>query len=275
MNPHAPAQTSLFSLFSSLWRHRELIWLLTKRDVIGRYKGSMLGIIWSFANPIILLIVYTFVFSVVFKARWGGVGEGKTTFALLLFVGMIIYNLFSETLTRAPILITSNVSYVKKILFPLEILPVVALGASLFHALVSLSVLGCALVILNGFIPWTALLLPLLLMPLILLSLGVAWMLSSFGVFIRDVVQPIGLAMTILLFASPIFYPVSALPENFRIWVMMNPLTFIIEQAREVLIFGRFPDFIGLVIYFFAALMIAWIGYVWFQKTRKGFANVL
>jgi len=249
---------------------------MTKRDVIGRYKGSVMGLMWSFANPILLLAMYTLVFSVVFKARWGiGEPESKTQFAVLLFVGMIVHSLFSETLIRAPSLILANVSYVKKIVFPLEILPVVAMGASAFHAMVSVLVLIGALVLLNGFLAWTAVFLPLVLLPLIVLSLGIAWALASLGVFLRDVAQPIGLAMTILLFASPVFYPVSALPEHVRPWLMLNPLTFIIEQARAVVIYGQLPNWLGLLLYSFFSVTIAWAGYAWFQKTRKGFANVL
>jgi lipopolysaccharide transport system permease protein len=220
--------------------------------------------------------MYTLVFSVVFKARWGtGDPESKTQFAVLLFMGMIVHSLFSETLVRAPSLIMSNVSYVKKIVFPLEILPVIAMGASVFHAIVSVLVLAGALVLLNGFLPWAALFLPLVLLPLIGLSLGIAWALASLGVYLRDIAQPIGTAMTVLLFASPVFYPVSALPEYVRPWLMLNPLTFIIEQARAVLIYGQPPHVVGLLLYSILSLMVAWGGYAWFQKTRKGFANVL
>lgn len=276
MNPHAPAPVSPVSVLRSTWRNRELIGQLTKRDVIGRYKGSVLGLVWSFVNPVMLLTIYTLVFSVVFKARWGvGEPESRSQFAILLFVGMIVHSLFSETLIRAPSLILANVSYVKKIVFPLEILPIVAMGASLFHAVVNMLVLCGALVLINGMLPWQAIFLPLVLLPLVILSLGIAWGLASLGVFLRDVVQPIGLLMTILLFASPVFYPISALPPAVQPWLMLNPLTFIIEQSRAVLIQGQFPNFPGLLIYSIVSLLVAWGGYVWFQKTRKGFANVL
>ena len=276
MNPHAPAPISLVSLVHSLWRNRSLILQMVKRDVIGRYKGSVMGILWSLANPILLLAMYTFVFSVVFKARWGvGEPESKSQFAVLLFVGMIVHGLLSETLVRAPTLILANVSYVKKIVFPLEILPVMAMCASVFHAMVSVVVLAAALLLLNGAIPWTIVFLPFVLLPLVVLTLGIAWTLAWLGVFLRDVAQPISLAMTVLLFASPVFYPISALPEKLRPWLMLNPLTFIIEQARAVIIFGQNPDWTGLAIYSVASVAIAWIGYALFQKTRKGFANVL
>ena len=276
MNPHAPQPISINSLVANLWHNRQLILQMTKREVIGRYKGSVMGVMWSFFNPLFLLLIYTFVFSVVFKARWGGdLPDSKAQFAILLFVGMIIHTLFAETLNRAPILIISNVSYVKKIVFPLQILPVIALGAALFHALVSLLVLMVALLIINAYLQWTLVFLPLIIIPFLMLTLGIAWMLASLGVFLRDVAQTISLFTTMLLFASPVFYPVTALPEYIRPWLMLNPLTFIIEQARAVLIFGQMPDLIGLLIYNFVALVVMWVGYAWFQKTRKGFANVL
>ena len=276
MNSHLRLAISLPSLLRTLVHNHELIYEMTRRDVIGRYKGSMLGLIWAIANPILLLITYTFVFSVVFHARWGSEDPKSTSqFASLLFIGMIIHNLFSETLMRAPSLIVANTNYVKKIVFPLEILPVVVLGTSLFHAMISLTILVISLLALTGTVSWTILYLPVVLFPLILLSLGFAWMLASLGVFLRDVSQPIGLAMTALLFFSPVFYPATALPEHLRPWLMINPLTFIIEQARAVIFFGRAPQVYGLLLYAICSVIIAWLGYVWFQKTRKGFANVL
>ncbi|MDQ7978067.1 ABC transporter permease [Paraburkholderia sp. SARCC-3016] len=276
MNPHAEKPTSPVALWRGMWRNRHLILQMTRRDVIGRYRGSVMGVLWSFFNPLFLLTTYTFVFSVVFKARWNGsVPQSKSEFAILLFMGMIVHTLFAETLSRAPTLIVSNVSYVKKIVFPLEILPVVALGVALFHALVSVVVLGAFVVIASGHISWTMIFLPVILLPLMVLTLGVAWALASLGVFLRDVAQPIGLLMTVLLFASPVFYPLSALPAVVRPWLWLNPLTFVIEQARAVFIYGQLPDWGGLGIYCVVAVIIAWVGYAWFQKTRKGFANVL
>ena len=276
MNPHAPHPVSLVSLVRNLWRQRRLILQMTKRDVIGRYKGSVMGVMWSLFNPLFLLVIYTFVFSVVFNARWGaGPVESKPKFAILLFVGMIVHSLFAETLNRAPGLILNNVSYVKKIVFPLEILPAVAICAALFHALVSIFVLAVVFIVLNGYLQWTAIFLPLVLLPMIVLTLGVAWGLASLGVYLRDIAQPVGLIMTVLLFASPVFYPLTAIPEFIRPWLMVNPLTFGIEQARAVLIFGELPNWTGLAIYSLVSVAIAWMGYAWFQKTRKGFANVL
>lgn len=276
INPHAAQPTSLVALARSLWRNRQLIVQMTKREVVGRYKGSVMGLAWSFFNPVFMLTVYTFVFSVIFKSRWGvGGEESKTQFAVVLFVGMIVHGLFAEVLNRAPSLILSNVNYVKKVVFPLDILPVIAMGAALFHSIISLGVLLAAFALFNGYLHWTVVFTPLVLLPLVILAMGLAWMLASLGVFLRDVGQTIGIITMIMMFLAPVFYPVTALPEEFRPWLMANPLTFIIEQAREVLIWGRVPDWTGLGAYTVVAMAITWAGYAWFQKTRKGFADVL
>ena len=277
INPHAAQPTSLVALVKSLWRNRQLIVQMTKREVVGRYQGSAFGLAWSFLNPVFMLVVYTFVFSEIFKSRWGGMGgdDSKTQFAVVLFVGMIVFSLFSEVINRAPGLIIANVNYVKKVVFPIEILPVIAMGAALFHSLISLGVLLAAFALFNGYLHWTAVFTPLVFLPLVILIMGLAWMLASLGVFLRDVGQTIGIITTVLMFLSPVFYPVTAVPERFRPFIMANPLTFIIEQAREVLIWGRLPDWTGLGIYTLVATAIAWAGYAWFQKTRKGFADVL
>ena len=188
---------------------------------------------------------------------------------------MIIHGLFAECVNRAPGLILSNVNYVKKVIFPLEILPWVALGSALFHSFVSIVVLLGAYLILNAHIPWTAILFPLLILPLILVTMGFAWFLAAMGVFLRDVGQTTGILTTVMLFLSPVFYPLSNLPEGYRNLLLINPLTFIIQQAREVLIWGRLPDWFGLAVYCFASVVIAWSGFWWFQRSRKGFADVL
>lgn len=277
INPHASQPISLLALSKSLWHYRQLISQMTKREIVGRYRGSAFGLGWSLFNPIFMLMVYTFVFSEIFKSRWGGVGgdDSKTQFALVLFVGMIVLSLFSEVLNRAPILILGNVNYVKKVVFPLEILPVVAMCVALFHGLISLCVLLAAFALNNGYLQWTSIFTPLVLLPLVILTTGFAWMLASLGVFLRDVGQTIGIITTVLMFLSPIFYPVTAVPESIQFFIFANPLTFIIEQARDVLIWGHLPNWLGMGAYTLAAILIAWIGYVWFQKTRKGFADVL
>jgi len=169
----------------------------------------------------------------------------------------------------------SNINYVKKVVFPLEVLPVVRMGVALFHGLVSLLVLLIAIVVFHGQLHETLFLTPLVFLPLVILTMGFAWLLASLGVFVRDIGQGVGIITTVLLFLSPVCYPLTALPEHYRVWIMWNPLTFIIEQAREVLIWGRMPDWLGLSVYTLIAIIVAWAGFFWFQKTRKGFADVL
>lgn len=234
-----------------------------------------MGLAWSFFNPVLMLAVYTFVFSVVFKARWNVVSESKTEFALVLFAGLIVFNLFSECVNRAPALILGNVNYVKKVIFPLDILPWVSLGVSLFHCIISLGVWLAAYLIFFGLPHATVFYVPLVLLPLCLFIMGVSWILASLGVYLRDVSQFIGILTTVLMFLSPIFYPVSSLPENYRYLLYINPLTPMIELIREVLYWGRQPDFTLLFSCLMMTSLVAWIGFAWFQKTRKGFADVL
>jgi lipopolysaccharide transport system permease protein len=248
---------------------------MIKRDVVGRYRGSIMGIAWSFFNPLLMLVIYTFVFSVVFKARWGTGGDSKADFAVLLFVGMIVHGLFAECVNRAPTLVPANTNYVKKVIFPLDILPWVALGSALFHAAISLVVLLAVQLVVWRQVPWTAIAFPVLLLPLVFATMGFAWALASLGVYVKDVAQMTGVLTLILMFISPVFYPVSALPPQYQGWLYLNPLTFIIEESRNTLVFGRLPDPVHWVIAMAASVLIAWGGFAWFQKTRRGFADVL
>lgn len=268
-------RTTPAGMTASFWRNRSLIAALTYREVIGRYRGSILGVLWSFFNPLFMLVVYTFVFSVVFKARWNTGSDSKTEFALVLFAGLIVFNVFAECLNRAPGLILNNTNYVKKVVFPLEILPMVALGASLFHLLVSLCVWLVAYVFLFGVPHLTALYMPVVILPLLLLVMGLSWILASLGVFLRDVSQFVGMVTMVLQFLSPIFYPISILPPTYQRLMQLNPLTPIIEQTRQVLYFGQAPNLKLMAIYLCFSAVVAWLGFAWFQKTRKGFADVL
>lgn len=263
---------------ATLWRNRYLVWEMTRRDVIGRYRGSFVGLAWSFFHPLVMLLIYTFVFSVVFRARWQesqGDNESTVNFALLLFIGMILHGLFAECVNRAPTLILSHANYVKKVVFPLEILPYVAMGSALFHGAISFCVLLLVQVITNHVLPWTILLFPFVLIPLLCTTMGMAWLLSSLGVYIRDIVQVTGFATTILLFISPVFFPVAAVPTQLQTWMKLNPLTFVIESGRNVLIFGRDFDWLSWMVYMVGGFGVAWAGFCWFQKTRRGFADVI
>lgn len=267
--------TGLREMVVSLWRNRELIYASAKRDVLGRYRGSALGLFWSFFNPLFMLAVYTIVFSEIFKARWSADSGSKAEFALVLFAGLIIFNLFAECFNRAPTLITSNPNYVKKVVFPLEILPFVVLLSALYHAAVSLAVWLLAYALLIGIPHATVLYLPLIIVPFILFIMGLTWIVASLGTFLRDVSQIAAVLTSVLMFLSPIFYPTTALPPAYRPLLYLNPLTLIVERARDFLFWGRAPDF-GLVgAYWALALVFAWVGFAWFQKTRKGFADVI
>nr|WP_024686767.1 ABC transporter permease [Pseudomonas asturiensis] len=275
MSAHLAPAAGPLDLLRSLWRHRQLISTLTRREVIGRYRGSVIGIAWSFFNPLLMLAVYTFVFSEVFQARWAGQDTSKGGFAILLFVGMIVHGLFAECANRSPSLIMSNGNYVTKVLFPLEVLSVVTLGSALFHTGTSLIVLLLAQFVLTHTLHWTALLLPLVLLPLAIATLGFSWLLAALGVYLRDVGQVIGVLTTVLLFLSPVLYPVAALPPAYQPWLRLNPLTYIIEESRNVLLFGRWPDWQSLALAMLIACVIAMAGFAFFQKARKGFADVL
>lgn len=256
-------------------RHRYLIWQMTKREVIGKYQGSVLGILWSFLVPVLMLAIYVFVFSFVFKARWGGEIGNKFEFGLFVYAGLVVHSLFSECMSKAPLLILGNPNFVKKILFPLEILPIVSMGGVLIHSALNITVLLIAQFIINGSLQWTVIFLPVVIFPLVILTLGVSWFLASFGTFMRDVSQLVGLMVIVLLFMSPIFYPASVLPEDIRPFLFLNPLTFIIEQVRDVVLVGNTPAWLRLGIYSIISLGIGWFGFLMFQKTRKGFSDVI
>ena len=262
-------------VFGSAWRHRRLILSLVRRDVLGRYRGSVLGVLWSFFNPLFMLAVYTFVFSVVFGARWGSGPQSKADFALILFAGLLVFNVFAECVTRAPTMVLANPNYVKKIVFPLEVLPWVALGSALFHAAISLSVWILGFAWLRGVPPGTTLFLPFVLAPLLLFVLGLTWLLAALGVYVRDISQVVGILTTTLMFLTPIFYPLEALPERYQVWLIANPMVVVVEQTRDVLYWGRMPDVGVLGFNALVSSAIAWLGFAWFQKTRRGFADVL
>lgn len=275
MNPHAVRSISPVTLIKSLRDNRSLIFSLIKREVVGRYRGSAMGLLWSFFNPVLMLAVYTFVFSVVFKARWAGGSDSKTEFALVLFAGLMVFNLFSECINRAPSLILNNTNYVKKVIFPLEILPVVALGSAIFHFFISLIVWVVFYLVFFGLPNFSIFELFLVILPLVLVIVGLSWVLASLGVYLRDVSQIIGVVTTVLMFLSPIFYPVISLPEEYRPFMELNPITFVVEQARDVMIWSKGLDWSGWAFQMLFSMLVAWLGFAWFQKTRKGFADVL
>lgn len=257
-----------------------LILPLIRREVAKRYRGSAFGLAWSLLTPLFMLAIYTFVFGVVLQSRWSVPGAENAErsiaeFAILIFSGLLVLQFFSELVNAAPGLILANANYVKKIVFPLHILPIVSAGAALFQAGVSLLVLLIFAFVVFGAIPATVLLAPVVFAPLVVMVLGFAWFLAAFGVYFRDVSQFIPPLVTAMMFLSPIFFPRTAMPEAVQPWMFLNPLTVPMENFRNVVIFGIQPDWMALGLYALAALGVAFLGLQFFQKTRRGFADVL
>lgn len=260
-----------------LWKYAELVFRLTSQEVVQRYRGSFLGIVWSFITPILMLAVYAFVFSIVFQARWGELAGSPRPgeFALTLFAGLIPFNVFAEVVNRAPSIVLSVPNYVKKVVFPLEILPVVAVASAVVHSLISSGILLIASLLFFGYVPPTVILLPLAYLPLVFLTLGLGWFLASLGVYVRDVGQVIGVLTQVLLFLSPIFYPVSAVPERLRFVLYANPLTAILSGFRRTMLWGVAPAWGTWAALTLGTAVIAVLGYAWFMQTKKGFADVM
>lgn len=267
--------TDPLSPYRALLRHFHLVVQMSKRDVIGRYRGSFIGLLWSFFNPLLMLGVYTYVFGFVFKSRWVGQGGGQFEFAVILFAGLNINTFFQECANRAPSLILENRNFVKKIVFPLEILSWTTLGSALFHLLVSTVVLLVFSLIVRGSLPWTVVYFPVVVMAFLPFMAGLIWLLSSLGVFLRDLKHAIGIITIMLMFLAPIFYAKEMIPAHYRTLLYLNPLTTIVEASRDVLIWGHAPNWALLSAYTVAACLFAWVSFAWFERARKGFADVL
>lgn len=259
----------------SVWRHRDLVWQMTERDARSRYRGSAGGLAWVAVQPILMLTVYTLFFTALVPSRWPGADAGPAQFALTLFVGLLLHGLLAEMFTRAPALVTGNPNLVKKVLFPLEVLPVIALGSALFHLAIGVAIWVVFHLVLRGAPPATALLLPLCVLPLAVMLLGFAWGLASLGVYVRDVTHVVPVLSSVLLFASPVFYPLAATKGVLHTLVLASPLTVPIEQSRRVLLEGSAPDAGALAAYSLVAVAVASLGFLWFQGTRRGFADVV
>ena len=259
------------------WSQRDLIWQMTVREVGQKYRGSYLGMVWSFLVPIVMLVIYTFVFSLVFKSRWTSSGEPESlgSFALTLFAGLAAFNLFSEVVTKAPLLILGVPNLVKKVVFPLEFMPVVLLLSSGVNMLISIALILVARLLLNQSISPTVWLLPVAAVPLVLLCLGLAWLLSSLGVYLRDAGQAMAIVVQVFFFLSPIFYPVESIPDPYRDWMFLNPLTSILYDFRRVLLWGQPLDWGHWAIWTPLTAVVAVLGYTWFMKTKRGFADVM
>jgi lipopolysaccharide transport system permease protein len=258
------------------FKNRSLLWQFAKRDVLGRYRGSLLGLAWSFLTPLLMLGVYSFVFVGVFRQSWPGSAKGGgVEFALQVFAGLLVFNLFAEVASKAPNLIVSQSNLVKKIIFPIELLTWVTVLSGLFHLLISAGTLLVVLLFAREGLPMTALALPFVLLAFLPVLLGLGWFLSALGVFVRDVGQVMTMVVSLIMFMSPVFYSVKALSPDLQFWMHLNPLTLIIEQVRAVLLLGQWPDWAALAFYAAVASLFAIAAGTFFQLTRKGFADVL
>ena len=260
---------------SAFVQHRSLTVSLTKRDVLGRYQGANFGLLWSLISPFLLLCVYTFAFGTVMGSRWPQIESGQTHYSIILFVGLIVHGVFAECLARAPALIVANPNFVKRIIFPLDILPWPMLLSALFHASMNVLVFIVLRLAIDGQFSWTIVLLPVVLLPMVVLILGVSWFLASLGVYLRDIAQITGVLSMALLFLSSALMPVETVPESYRWIFILNPLTTIIDEARNVMLWGRMPDWMALLRYLAVALLVMYMGRAWFAATRRGFADVL
>ncbi|NIJ67750.1 ABC transporter permease [Xanthomonas sp. 60] len=262
-------------ILSAFGKHRSLTYELTQREVLGRYRGASFGLLWSLISPFLMLLVYTLAFGFIMKGRWPGSSGSTTDFALILFAGLTVHGFFAECFIRAPQLIIGNTGYVKRVVFPLDILVWSMTFSALFHLAMNMLVLLVLYLCLKGYVHPTAAFLPLVLAPLAILTVGVGWIVSALGVYLRDIGQIAGVVATAMLFLSSAIIPVESVPESYRIVFELNPLTFIINQTREVVIWGRMPDWAGLGMYTLIACAVAGLGYAVFSKLRAGFADVL
>lgn len=261
-------------MLRDLYKLRSIIRQFTWREAMGRYKGTYLGLIWALVNPLMTLVVYTLVFGVILKVGFGS-GGNLSVFVINFFCGLIVYNVFAQCVGRAPTLIRDNPNYVKKVIFPLEILPVAILGSSLIHGLLGLAILIPAIVIFGANISGAIWLFPLVLLPLCALSLGIGWFLASLGVFIRDISEVVIVLLQLLFFLSPVIYSVSALPPPLQLILRLNPLTTILEDARRTLISGLAPEWAWWLGVTLVSLLVLQLGYIWFMKSKRVFADVI
>ncbi|MFC1833971.1 ABC transporter permease [Thermodesulfobacteriota bacterium] len=264
------------AMFRNLYTYRELITQFAWREAVGRYKGTYLGLIWSVFNPLLTLAVYSFVFGIIVRSRFGHSSGGSVPeFVLALFSGIVIYNVFAVCSSKAPVVVASRPNLVKKVVFPLEILPVAALGSSLIAFGFSLVILMPCLFIFSPSISGTMYMFPLVLIPLCALSLGVGWLVGSIGVFIRDMGQVIPVLMQLLFFLSPVIYPISAVPESLQ-WVMrLNPLATILEDTRRTLVWGQPIEWGWWLAVTVVSLIIMQLGYLWYMRMKRVFADVV
>lgn len=266
----------IFKPFKSPLKNKYLLLNLLRREIYAKFKNSYMGLLWIFIIPLIMIFLYTFIFSFIFQSRVGGEIEvPRTYFALQLFSSLVLFNFFSDTFVKSISSISSNVNYVKKIIFPLDILCWVNLGESLFNLTISLMVWFLAYFIIVGVPNWHIIFLPLILLPYAFFIIGTSWIISSISVFVRDLQQVSNLIITILLFSSPIFYNLTTIPEKLQKFLFINPLTAPIVFSKQIFYEGTFPDLSTFFIYSLFSVTIFFIGFCIFNILRKDFSDVL
>lgn len=270
-------RTSRFLLgpFSALFEHRDLTRELTRRDILGRYRGANFGLLWSLIGPLMMLVIYTMAFGHILGSRWNQASGDTAAFGVVLFLGIIVHGFFAECFARSPRLMVDNANYVKRVVFPLHVLPWSVVLSALFHMAMNLIVFVVLSVVLYGKFSFYIFLVPLVVAPLVLLTVAACWVVSSLGVYLRDINQAVPMVVTALLFLSSAIVPVDSLPERYRVIFELNPLTFFIDQMRDVALWGRLPDWIGLLKSTAAGLIAMYLSYAWFRFSSKGFADVI
>jgi len=272
------------TLARNLWSKRMLVWQFALRDVQGRYRGSYLGIFWSLLTPLMLLAVYTIIFSGLMPRggfdsiqKMANIPPGNAAvFPVILFSGLIVFNIFSECINKSPGLITHNPNYVKRIIFPVEVLPFSILLSCLIHALISFSLLFLGSVLFLHRLYWTWLLLPLALLPLLMMTTGLSWFLSSLGVFVRDIGNIVSVAVSALFFLSAVFFSVDDMKHGLATYIVRaNPVASVIDDVRRVLFGGAMPQWDRWAMLMLLGLLMMQAGYVWFMKSKRWFSDVL
>lgn len=265
------------AMIRNLWRRRDLIAQMARRDIEGRYKATRLGLLWSILTPLCMLAIYTFVFTTVLKVRWrNDPAEARGLFALTMFSGMLLYNLFSEVVNRAPTMIAGSPNYVKKVVFPLEIFIPSAVISALVNMLIGYGVwLAGWFAVRQEWLPWTVVFFPAAVVPVCILAAGLGWFLASLGVFVRDLSHIVLLATQILFFITPIFYGIEQVPYPYRRALELNPLAHSVEDVRRVLMWGEVPHWGWWSAAVAASSVLAVLGYGFFMKSRRAFADVL
>jgi lipopolysaccharide transport system permease protein len=261
-------------IFSKFWQTRYLIGRLVMREVLLKYRGSYMGVGWSFLHPLLLLATYSLVFGKTYGKHWVQSNPDGASYPLFVFCGLIIFNLFSEVASIAPRYIGGYISYVKKIIFPTEILPVVLFLSACVHACINFLILSLA-VLFSGNFFWTSLLTPLILIPFLLFLLGLGWFLAAFGVFVKDLSHLIPTLIQVTLFITPVFYPVNLVPAHFHWFYEINPISSTMENVRLVMLLGEYPAWNNLATSYVIGILTLFIGYRFFSNSKEEFADVL